>query len=246
MGVDTAAKRFSIMNLGSPWRGPMIVPSGTVNAAERLAFLYLYNGIPAGGLVTVQDVVGQSQAAGTALLVGDGFVVSVSTEYSSTVQAGFIISQSPTGGSSAPFGSAVAIVVSLGEAARNTGAGRSSRRKRRYEVEIDGEVFDVESVAEATAILEKVKELAEEKAAEALNRASKSVKRPVRKVLADARKALPIPEIRTDAPVSDAVNALLSEIADLYRSTIQTIEIGALLRRREDEDDEEVLLLSML
>ena len=35
----------------------------------------------------------------------------------------------------------------------------------------------------------------------------------------------------------------LSEIRDIYRATLQAVEIGAYLRRIEDEDDEEVLLM---
>jgi hypothetical protein len=66
--------------------------------------------------VTVPDVVGETQAAGTATLEGDGFVVAVVTAYSSTVPAGTIISQSPGAGAEVPAGSTVTITVSLGEA----------------------------------------------------------------------------------------------------------------------------------
>lgn len=65
-------------------------------------------------LVEVPDVVGETEAAGTATLEGAGFVVSASEAYSSTVAAGLIISQSPEGGEFANEGSTVAIVVSLG------------------------------------------------------------------------------------------------------------------------------------
>jgi hypothetical protein len=65
--------------------------------------------------VLVPDVVGDSQAAGTATLEGDGFVVAVATAYSSTVPAGDIISQDPVGGAEAPSGSTVTITVSLGD-----------------------------------------------------------------------------------------------------------------------------------
>jgi hypothetical protein len=64
--------------------------------------------------VEVPDVVGETEAAGTATLEGEGFVVSVSTAYSSSVAAGLIISQDPEGGEFAASGSTVAIVVSLG------------------------------------------------------------------------------------------------------------------------------------
>jgi hypothetical protein len=66
--------------------------------------------------VIVPDVVGETQAAGTAALEGDGFVVAVVTAHSSTVPAGEIISQDPAGGVEAPSGSTVTITVSLGEA----------------------------------------------------------------------------------------------------------------------------------
>jgi hypothetical protein len=65
-------------------------------------------------LVEVPDVVGETQAAGTTTLETALFVVSVTTDYSSSVAAGLIISQSPVGGSFAAQGSTVGIVVSLG------------------------------------------------------------------------------------------------------------------------------------
>jgi beta-lactam-binding protein with PASTA domain len=66
--------------------------------------------------VAVPNVVGQTQAAATASLTGAGFTVSVTTAASTTAAAGTVISQTPTGGSTAPAGSNVAIVVSLGTA----------------------------------------------------------------------------------------------------------------------------------
>lgn len=65
--------------------------------------------------VSVPDVVGLTQAAGTASIQGAGLVVAVATAYSSTVPAGTIISQVPTGGASAALGSTVTITVSLGD-----------------------------------------------------------------------------------------------------------------------------------
>lgn len=65
-------------------------------------------------LVEVQDVTGETQAAGTATLEGDGFVVAVETAYSPTIAEGLIISQDPVGGSFAASGATVTITVSLG------------------------------------------------------------------------------------------------------------------------------------
>lgn len=45
MAIDTAAKRFSLMHLAMPWRGPAVVPTGTVDQAERQTFLNYYSGI---------------------------------------------------------------------------------------------------------------------------------------------------------------------------------------------------------
>lgn len=74
-------------------------------------------------LVEVPDVIGETQAAGTATLEGVAFVVAVETAYSSTVAAGLIIEQSPAAGIEAAEGSTVTITVSLGPQQGRTPAG---------------------------------------------------------------------------------------------------------------------------
>ena len=65
--------------------------------------------------VTVPDVTGQAQATAEANIVAAGLTVgTVTTASSQTVPAGDVISQDPTGGSTAPVGSAVDLVVSTG------------------------------------------------------------------------------------------------------------------------------------
>src|SRR4051812_45442452 len=66
--------------------------------------------------VTVPNVVGQTQTAATSTLAGVGLTATVTFQPSTTVQAGVVISQTPTGGQSAAAGSAVALVVSQGTA----------------------------------------------------------------------------------------------------------------------------------
>jgi beta-lactam-binding protein with PASTA domain len=67
--------------------------------------------------VTVPNVVGQTQAAATTTLTNAGLTVgTVTFQPSTTVAAGSVISQTPTGGTSAAAGSAVALVVSQGTA----------------------------------------------------------------------------------------------------------------------------------
>ena len=45
MSADTAQKRYSAYDLGCPWRGVRVLPTGTVDAAERTAAFFLYAGI---------------------------------------------------------------------------------------------------------------------------------------------------------------------------------------------------------
>jgi hypothetical protein len=67
--------------------------------------------------VTVPSVVGLTQAAAQTAITGAGLTVgTITTANSATVPAGSVISQNPTGGSSAAAGSAVALSVSLGAA----------------------------------------------------------------------------------------------------------------------------------
>ncbi|MBI3249129.1 MAG: VCBS repeat-containing protein [Deltaproteobacteria bacterium] len=65
--------------------------------------------------VTVPNVVGQTQAAAETAILGVGLTVgAITTSNSATVPTGNVISQTPAGGVSAPSGSAVALVISLG------------------------------------------------------------------------------------------------------------------------------------
>jgi hypothetical protein len=66
--------------------------------------------------VTVPNVVGLAQTAAQTALTNVGLTSTVTFQPSTTVGAGLVISQSPTGGASAAAGSAVALVVSQGTA----------------------------------------------------------------------------------------------------------------------------------
>ena len=67
--------------------------------------------------VSVPNVVGLTQAAATTAITGAGLTVgTVTTQSSSTVPAGSVISQNPTSGTSVAQGSAVNLVVSTGPA----------------------------------------------------------------------------------------------------------------------------------
>jgi hypothetical protein len=124
-------------------------------------------------------------------------------------------------------------------------AGRSRRRKK-YEIEIDGQVFEAESEAEALALLEQAKEQAEEKASAVTSKAIAAVNRPKRKVLADVRKALKPPVIEATEPLQQSANAVLKQIQAIYDDALRAVEISALLKKQEDEQDDEDILLMLL
>jgi hypothetical protein len=185
-----------------------------------------------GTLVTVPDVVGETQLNGTNTLEAALFVVSVQNAYSSTVAQGLIISQDPEGGSDAPEGSVVFIVVSLGDepVSENKGAGRPKKKRRRLIVEIDGQDFEVSSEDDALALLEQARQLAVvevEKARAAPVRVNHGIQRP--------RIVAKTPELK---PV---IAKAKREIANLYDDAIRDLEIRALIAKA-DEDEEEALL----
>jgi hypothetical protein len=45
MALDTAAKRLSVIHLGSPWRGIIPVPDSTVGQADRQTIFFLCGAI---------------------------------------------------------------------------------------------------------------------------------------------------------------------------------------------------------
>lgn len=193
----------------------------------------------AGSLVTVPDVVGQTQASGTAELEAALFAVAVVTAYSSTVPAGTIISQSPAAGVDAPEGSTVTITVSLGE---RSGAGSSkSRHRRRYYVEINGQQFPVSGAEEAQHLLMQARAAAERQAEAEADRVVKKLsrKRRVPVVKIEAPTVTVSPEIKLDlAP-------LIADINRLYERAAMNAELRLRFEqmKRADDDEEDDLLL---
>jgi Pyruvate/2-oxoacid:ferredoxin oxidoreductase gamma subunit len=186
---------------------------------------------------TVPDVVGLDQAAAIAAIEAEGFNAAAREEYSSTVAAGLVISQTPVAGSTAATGSTVIFVLSLGERAE-TGAGRS--KKRRSFVEIDGEVFEVRDAQHAQALLDRARELAarhaQELAQKAVQTSRKVGKKPIK--LPTPRITSPDPELR------EVVREARQKINAVYRQTALDMELAYLMARQlELEDEEEAILL---
>ena len=127
------------------------------------------------------------------------------------------------------------------------GGGKSRKpRKRRYQVEIDGEVHEVESLQEAEAVLAEAAQKATETAKLAIERAAKAKRRPVRKIVRDAEKALEVPAVSVPPSLQSYADQMIGQIRAEYQSALSAIEIAAHMAKREreiEEDDEEVLML---
>ncbi|MBK8106015.1 MAG: hypothetical protein IPK42_10740 [Betaproteobacteria bacterium] len=127
------------------------------------------------------------------------------------------------------------------------GGGKSRKpRKRRYQVEIDGEVHEVESLQEAEAVLAEAAQKATETAKLAIERAAKAKRRPVRKIVRDAEKALEVPAVSVPPSLQSYADQMIGQIRAEYQSALSAIEISAHMAKREreiEEDDEEVLML---
>lgn len=115
----------------------------------------------------------------------------------------------------------------------STGAGRKRRRRRRLIVEIDGRDFEVESVEQAVALLERAKEVAVKQIA------------AVRAAPVRVERGAPIkrPSIRTDSDeLRTVVREKRAQIVDLYNELLRDIEIQHLIAKAEEDEEEETLL----
>jgi hypothetical protein len=125
-------------------------------------------------------------------------------------------------------------------------AGKARKtRKKRYQVEIDGEVLEVSSLQEAHEVLEKAKSDAEALAKLTVERAAKAKKRTPHDIRKDARKALLLPNIVAPA-LPDVAAEVQAAIEQAYQSAINAIEIELLLRKAEQDDEDDVELLLLL
>ncbi|MBK8106040.1 MAG: hypothetical protein IPK42_10865 [Betaproteobacteria bacterium] len=131
--------------------------------------------------------------------------------------------------------------------AAQVGGGKSRKpRKRRYQVEIDGQVIEVATEQEAEAVLAEAAQKATETAKLAIDRAVKAKRRPVRKIVRDAEKALTVPDVAVSPSLQSYADQMIGKIRAEYQSALSAIEIAAHMAQREreiEEDDEDVLML---
>ena len=133
-----------------------------------------------------------------------------------------------------------------GGAAASGGGKSRKQRKRRYQVEIDGEVHEVESLQAAEEVLAEAAQKATETAKLAIERAAKAKRRPVRKIVRDAEKALTVPDVAVSPSLQSYADQMIGQIRAEYQSALSAIEIAAHMAKREreiEEDDEDVLML---
>jgi hypothetical protein len=127
--------------------------------------------------------------------------------------------------------------------AGQTPAGRKRRQKRRYFVEVDGQLFFAEDEGHARAILDRAAELAE-KAAE--QQAEEIIEKRLAK--SATRKVVPVrikaPALETSAPLD--LKPYEDRIRRAYERAAELAELRLLLARQQAlEDEEEALLLLM-
>ncbi|MGI8903950.1 MAG: Stk1 family PASTA domain-containing Ser/Thr kinase [Solirubrobacteraceae bacterium] len=86
--------------------------AGVTPPAGTKVTIFVSSGKPSAGVTpSVPDVTNQTQAAAEAMLQAAGFKVNTSNQTSSTVSPGNVISQDPTGGTNAPAGATVNLVI---------------------------------------------------------------------------------------------------------------------------------------
>lgn len=188
-------------------------------------------------LVEVPNVVGETQAAGTATLEGVAFVVAVQTAYSSTVAAGLIIEQSPAAGIEAVEGSTVTITVSLGAQQGRTPAGgydpyrKPSKATQRRDKERD-ELRAMLDAQLAKKLLVEVDKTIERK---------EPVRESAPKIIAAKTDALAL--IAEDKLRTYLAVARLSKDAKETLARLEPAIEAAIQRQRILKDDEELLKL---
>ena len=249
--------------------GALAAQAATVDGASTHYTLHASTGALAAGAAVVS---GSAERIGTSSFDATGALTSQSATVAGTAShltlhtsTGALTAQSATvagtaahytlhtstgaleAGSATVSGTAVDETTYVPPVPQQSGGGKSRKpRKRRYQVEIDGEVHEVESLQEAEEVLAEAAQKATETAKLAIERAAKAKRRPVRKIVRDAEKALEVPAVSVPPSLQSYADQMIGKIRAEYQSALSAIEIAAHMAKREreiEEDDEEVLML---
>ncbi len=124
----------------------------------------------------------------------------------------------------------------------DSGAGRPKRRQRRLSVEIDGQEFEVGTEAEARALLERARTLAEQHAQQATQREQKRSRRRKQAV-----RTVSVPVISTPDPeIQPLVDSYRADIEAIYQRMQRDAEIRELIRLKLIQEDEDDALAALL
>jgi hypothetical protein len=131
-----------------------------------------------------------------------------------------------------------------------SGAGRASKsssRRNRYFVEIDGETFEVSGPDHARALLDRAAEMAQQVAAEVATQVV-----PQRRKSAASTKPVALPTPRISSPNPELANEIRQAriaINEIYRKAAINAELALLMalqrQREQDDDDDETIFLLM-
>lgn len=116
--------------------------------------------------------------------------------------------------------------------------GRAKRKRKRYFVEIDDQLFEVDSQAEAESLLQRALALANQVATEATARSAKRIRR-------GKKAATPAtPSIQSSPELKSLVDSYRDDIEAIYRQIAVDAELRELLRLKMlDEDDEDAIFV---
>lgn len=116
-------------------------------------------------------------------------------------------------------------------------------KKRRHVVEVDGQYFDVRTVAEAQAILAQVRALAEESAERDVTTAV-TPKPPRIKALGPSGK--PTTSVTLQREVKRTQKAVNLAYINRSKELAQSIEISELMLKKQQQEDEDELIIALL
>jgi hypothetical protein len=133
------------------------------------------------------------------------------------------------------------------------GSGKRRRQRRRIEVEIDGEVFEVASEQEGHDLLMQARALAEEAAQAKAEKAIAKAQRKASPASQDRAFAVAAPRIEFSAPSMDdalaqqvraQVEAAQAAIDAIYEQAMSRARVQFIAMQQDEEDALSVLLLS--
>lgn len=192
--------------------------------------------------VAVPNVVGETQAAATTDITNAGLVLgTVTTQYSDSVAAGLVISQSPVGGTLVSLGSSISIVVSLGPqpSVAETPAGRSRRTRNIYRIKVDGESFEFGSLAAALQFLDKAKRTAAQLAANAVRQSLEKQRETKAEVVPPTFEPPKFEYSSRD--LRGAVTETKREINEIFERAVRDAEIAIMVELAQRKQDEEII-----